>query len=269
VLSGNQQPDHSRISEFRRRNLKALEELFVQVLRLCQKAGMVSLGHVALDGTKINAYASKHKAMSHGCMLKAEAQLEDEVKKLLRRAELLDAQEEQRYSKKNGGGLPEELQRRQDRLDKIRQARKELEAETAAAAARQRQQDAEAARQKADAAEAQQRSSLQQRASAAAAKANAARDLAIEKAAIAGLEPPDLEPLAPDAMPRRGLPASAAGVPDAKAQRNFTDPDSHIMKTDGGWIQGYNCQAAVDGDHQVFVAVGVSNQPPDTEHLEP
>ena len=65
VLSGNQQPDHSRISEFRRRNLKALEELFVQVLRLCQKAGMVSLGHVALDGTKIKAYASKHKAMSH------------------------------------------------------------------------------------------------------------------------------------------------------------------------------------------------------------
>ncbi|MCX5967636.1 MAG: hypothetical protein NTV57_08360 [Cyanobacteria bacterium] len=66
-------------------------------------------------------------------------------------------------------------------------------------------------------------------------------------------------------MPRRGLPASAAGVPDAKAQRNFTDPDSHIMKTDGGWIQGYNCQAAVDGDHQVIVAVGVSNQPPDSD----
>ncbi len=269
VLSGNQQPDHSRISEFRRRNLKALEELFVQVLRLCQKTGMVSLGHVALDGTKIKANASKHKAMSHGRMLKAEAQLEDEVKKLLRRAELLDAQEDQRYGKSNGGGLPEELQRRQDRLDKIRQARKELEAETAAAAARQRQQDAEAARQKADAAEVHQQDHLQQRARAAAAKASAARDLAIEKAAIAGLEPPDLEPLALDAMPRRGLPASAAGVPDAKAQRNFTDPDSHIMKTDGGWIQGYNCQAAVDGDHQVIVAVGVSNQPPDSEHLEP
>ncbi|MCT0224011.1 transposase [Synechococcus sp. CS-1328] len=65
VLTGNQQPDHSRISEFRRRNLEVLSELFVQILRLCQTAGLVSLGHVALDGTKVQANASKHKAMSH------------------------------------------------------------------------------------------------------------------------------------------------------------------------------------------------------------
>jgi hypothetical protein len=76
VLTGNQQPDHSRISEFRRRNLDALKGLFIQILRLCQKAGMVSLGHVALDGTKVQANASKHKAMSHERMLRAEKELE-------------------------------------------------------------------------------------------------------------------------------------------------------------------------------------------------
>ncbi len=107
VLTGNQQPDHSRISEFRRRNLEALSELFVQILRLCQKAGMVSLGHVALDGTKVQANASKHKAMSHERMLKAEAQLEKEIKKLMRRAEILDAQEDRKYGKgKLGSDLP-------------------------------------------------------------------------------------------------------------------------------------------------------------------
>ena len=107
VLTGNQQPDHSRISEFRRRNLEALGGLFVQILRLCQEVGMVSLGHVALDGTKVQANASKHKAMSHERMLKAEAQLEKEIKELMRKAEILDAQEDGKYGKgKLGSDLP-------------------------------------------------------------------------------------------------------------------------------------------------------------------
>ena len=143
VLTANQQPDHSRISEFRRRNLEALSELFVQILRLCQEAGMVSLGHVALDGTKVQANASKHKAMSHERMLKAEAQLEKEIRALMRRAEILDAQEDGKYGKgKLGSDLPKELQRREDRLKKIRQARQALEAEAAAAAARDRARQA-------------------------------------------------------------------------------------------------------------------------------
>ena len=96
-----------------------------------------------------------------------------------------------------------------------------------------------------------------------------AREKAIEAAEIAGVEPPDLEPLAPEAMPRRGLARMADGTPTTKTQRNFTDPDSHLMKSDGHYIQGYNCQLAVDSDHQVIVATGVSNQPPDVEHLEP
>jgi hypothetical protein len=275
VLTGNQQPDHSRISDFRRRNLDALKGLFVQILRLCQKAGMVSLGHVALDGTKVKANASKHKAMSHERMLRAEKQLVQEINALMRKAEILDAQEDRRYGKDNrGSDLPDELRRRKDRLERIRQARKEMEAETAAAAARQRQEEADQARAQADAAkevevpEAEQ-VDLNKRAEAAAAKARAAREKAEEAAKAAGLEPPDLEPLEAEEMPRRGLARKANGTPTAKTQRNFTDPGSHLMKSDGHYIQGYNCQVAVDSDHQVIVAVGVSNQAPDVEHLEP
>ena len=107
VLTGNQQPDHSRISDFRLVHLDALAGLFVQVLRLCQKAGLVSLGNVALDGTKVKANASKHKAMSHERMLKTEVQLEAEIAALLRKAELIDAQEDARYGKgKRGDELP-------------------------------------------------------------------------------------------------------------------------------------------------------------------
>jgi hypothetical protein len=236
---------------------------------------MVSLGHVALDGTKVKANASKHKAMSHERMLRAEKELEKEINALMRRAEILDAQEDQRYGKgKRGSELPDELRRRQDRLARIRQARKEMEAETAAAAARQRQQDAEEASAKATAAQqadasASEQAELNKKAEVAAAKAKAARDKAIAAAEDAGLDPPDLEPLAEGAMPRRGLARKADGTPISKSQRNFTDPDSHLMQSGGSYLQGYNCQVAVDSDHQVIVAVGVSNQPPDVEHLEP
>jgi hypothetical protein len=275
VLTGNQQPDHSRISEFRRRNLDALKGLFVQILRLCQIAGMVSLGHVALDGTKVKANASKHKAMSHERMLRAEKELEKEINALIRKAEILDAQEDRKYGKGNlGSELPDELRHKQGRLARIRQARKEMEAETAAAAARQRQEEAEKARAKAAAAAesgapATEQAELHRKAEATADKAKAATDKAIEVAENAGVEPPDLEPLAADAMPRRGLARKADGTPMAKTQRNFTDPDSHLLQSGGSYLQGYNCQLAVDSAHQVIVAVGVSNQPLDVEHLEP
>jgi transposase len=276
VLTGNQQPDHSRISEFRRQNLDALSGLFVQILRFCQEVGMVSLGHVALDGTKVQANASKHKAMSHERMLKAEAQLEKEIKELMRKAEILDAQEDGQYGKgKLGSDLPKELQRRQDRLAKIFQARKAMEAEAAAAAARDRAKQATAAEAAAadalaeEHADASEQQKLRDKADRSRKKAEAAKDLAIEKAQEAGLDPDGLDPQPADAMPQRGLAHRADGSPKASTQRNFTDPDSHIMKSDGNMLQGHNCQAAVDGDHQVIVAMGVSNQPPDVEHLEP
>ncbi|MCT0224012.1 hypothetical protein [Synechococcus sp. CS-1328] len=213
--------------------------------------------------------------MSHEPMVKAEAQLEKEIKELMRRAELLDAQEDGKYGKgKLGSDLPEELRRRQDRLEKIRQARQALEAEAAAAAARDRAKQAgEAEAAAADAAasdaDASEQHKLRDKAVKAQEKAEAAKDLAIEKAKEAGLEPQGLEPQAADAMPHRGLAHRVDGSPTAAAQRNFTDPGSHIMKSDGNLLQGYNCQAAVDGDHQVIVAMGVSNQSPDPEHLVP
>ncbi len=110
---------------------------------------------------------------------------------------------------------------------------------------------------------------LRDKAAKAKEKAEAARELAIEKANEAGVEPQGLEPQPADAMPYRGLAHRADGSPTPAAQRNFTDPDSHIVKSDGNVLQGYNCQAVVDGDHQVIVAMGVSNQPPDVEHLVP
>jgi len=277
VLTGNQQPDHSRISDFRRCHLNALAGLFVQVLRLCQKAGLVSLGHVALDGTKIRANASKHKAMSHERMLKSEKQLEAEMRALLRKAEIIDAQEDGHYGKdQRGDELPEELQRRSSRLEWIRKAKAELEAEAAAAKAAQRQQQADAAEQETAEAEASGDDQASKRAArrgrGARKRADDAHKLAMEKAEAAGLELPDItadgasDPLA---MPSRQLPTDAAGKPKASAQRNFTDPDSHILKGPEGWIQGYNVQTAVDGDHQVIVAIGVSNQASDAVHLVP
>jgi len=130
VLAANNTPDFRTISDFRKYHLNALAALFVQVLRLCQKAGLVRLGHVALDGTKMKANASKHKAMSYKRMKEEESRLEAEVKELLERAESTDAEEDRRYGKdKRGDELPKELAFRENRLKKIREARQALEEE--------------------------------------------------------------------------------------------------------------------------------------------
>ena len=193
LLTGNQQPDHSRISQFRRCNLDALKVLFVQILRLCQKAGMVRLGHVELDGTQLQAIASKHKAMSHERMLRAKKELDKEINALIRKAEILDAQDFRRYAKgRLGSELPDELRHKQGRLEKIRHACKEIEAESAVAAAPQRQEDAQKARAKATEAEeagapAAEQAELRKKVEAAAANVRAARVKAIEAAEHAGL----------------------------------------------------------------------------------
>ena len=130
VLAANNTPDFRTISDFRKEHLKALAGLFLQVLKLCKKAGLVKLGHVSLDGTKIKANASKHKAMSYKRMKEEETRLEAEVKELLERAEAIDEAEDQQYGDdKRGDKLPEELAFRESRLKKIREARQALEAE--------------------------------------------------------------------------------------------------------------------------------------------
>jgi transposase len=141
VLTADQHPDHDTIAEFRRRHLKAMSSLFVEVLRLCQKVGLVKLGHVALDGTKVRANASKHKAMSYGRMEKKARELEEEVARLLEEAEAVDAEEDALYGTgRRGDELPEELRYREGRLEKIRRAMKELEEEAKAKAEKQREE---------------------------------------------------------------------------------------------------------------------------------
>ena len=203
VLAANNTPDFRTISDFRKDNVDALSGLFVQVLALCQQAGLVKLGHVALDGTKVKANASKHKAMSYQRMKEKAAQLAAEVAELLRQAQAADDEEDRRYGKdKRGDELPEELAFREGRLEKIREAMAALEAEAQAAA---------------------------------------------EQAEAEGGKHP--------------------GVPDDKAQRNFTDTESRIIPAPGGkdFLQAYNCQAVVDSAHQVIVAARATNQTSDKQ----
>src|ERR1017187_6403027 len=129
-LAADEHPDHSTLAEFRKRHLEALAGLFTQALKLCQKAGLVKLGHVAIDGSKIQGNASKHKAMSYGRMGEAEKKLKDEIDALLQRAEAEDAAEDEKYGKgRSGDDLPVDLARRESRLAKLQEAKRALEEE--------------------------------------------------------------------------------------------------------------------------------------------
>src|SRR5476649_1860582 len=141
-------PDFRTISDFRKRHLKALGALFQQVLKLCEAAGLVKLGHVALDGTKIKANASKHKAMSYERMKKRQAELKAEVDRWLAAAEAADREEDRLYGDKRGDEMPDWVSDKQKRLEKIRQAKAELEAEARAAAEAETKARAEAQEQR-------------------------------------------------------------------------------------------------------------------------
>jgi transposase len=129
-LAGGGKPDYRTLARFRRRNAGAIKRLFKEIVLLCARLGMVNLGHIALDGTKIKANTSKHKAMSYGRMKQEEERLEREIDELMLQAEVVDAEEDEAFGKDNNGyNLPEELQRREERLEKIRSIREELERE--------------------------------------------------------------------------------------------------------------------------------------------
>jgi len=260
VVAGNTHPDHSCISEFRRIHLAALSGLFVQVLRLCQRMGLVKLGVVALDGTKLKASASKHKAMSLGRMNQAEQELQKKVRALLEQAEQTDSEEDVTHGRgRRGDELPEELRRAQSRLARIQKAKAELLAEAAA----QQQQQRESAQEEAQVAAVLEEMERIEVAHTVTEGANATPSVP---------EAPDDPPLprGPGGLPRNRVPVGKDGQPVDKAQRNFTDPESRICKTQGGYVQGYNGQLVVDGgEHQIIVAQGLSNQSPDAEYFVP
>ncbi len=255
-LAANQTPDHRTIARFRKKHKAAFNELFVQVLQLASRAGLVKLGRVALDGSKVRANASRHKAMSYGRMGPREQQLTDEIEVLrakaaglIAEAETTDAAEDEQFGDLRGDELPGELARRESRLATIRAAKEALEAEAAEVAAeRERAKAVRRARKKA-AAEAAEvgRSAQEVEAAADAAEEGVAGDVEVAAAVKA---------------------AADAAVPKDKAQRNFTDPDSRIMKTsDRSFHQCYNAQAVVDEDHQIIVASQLTNQAADCPAL--
>ena len=148
VLAAGNEPDFRTISDFRKIHLEALKGLFEQVLAMALETGVVKLGRVSLDGTKVKANASKHKAMSYGRMVAKEEQIEKEVEELLARAEAVDRDEDQRRGKRRGDELPQELKRRQDRLARIREARKVVEQRARERAAQAGKSPAEAGQAK-------------------------------------------------------------------------------------------------------------------------
>jgi transposase len=245
VLAGDQHPDHDSIAAFRKQHLEALGGLFTQVLQLCQKAGLVKLGHIAIDGTKIKANASKHKAMSYERMGEAEKKLQDEVQKLLAEAERIDAEEDAQHGQgRRGDEVPKELKRREDRLRKIREAKAALEQEAKEKAAAKA---AEATRKRTE----RERDEAPEEPSAAAA---------VPAPPSAASEP---APTTPDSPP---------ATPEPTAQRNFTDPESRIMPdgaNKGSFVQGYNAQIAVDAEAQVIVAAELTQSPNDARQLVP
>jgi transposase len=202
-LVGRATPDFHTISEFRQRFTKELQGLFLQVLLLCREAGLLRLGHVSLDGTKVRANASKHKAMSYGRMLQKELLLEAEIARWLEEGKRQDKAEDTEHgSHHDGWSMPEELKESSRRLEKIKAGKARLE------------------------------------------------KLFREKAIENGKNPDE------------------ATVPD-RAQTNFTDPESRIMKTPDGFQQCYNAQAVVDAESQVIVACEVTNAAPDSQRLPP
>ena len=216
VLAAENFPAHRTLCDFRHDHLEDLGALFVQVVQVAQEAGLVKLGTVAVDGSKVKANASRHKSMTYKEMKKQEKRLRQEIDRLLAESAQIDAAEDELYGpEQRGDELPEELRRREDRLQAIQEAKKRLEA-------RQAKADDERGRRPGD-----------------------------------GRKSP------------RGGPRFKReyGVPEDKAQDNFTDPESRIMKAPLGYEQSYNAQLAVDGASHLIVGTGMTQNAADSGEL--
>lgn len=258
VLCANEHPHFTTINEFRASYRQELADLFVQVLQACMSAGLVKLGHVAIDGTKMKANASKHKAMSLERMIKDDARLRQEVESWLARADAADAADD---AIEGPYDPQEEIRRREEKLAKMAQAREALRRETAIARAARLRQQAEELRAKAH----EPATAPRDQKGFVTLAAN--RERQADKLASKDQDPPADGP--DDDLPRNTPPATRTGDPKPTAQRNFTDPQSRIMLRDGGFLQAYNAQLAVDEAHQIIVAHALSNQAPDAEYFVP
>ncbi len=217
VVAGNKKPDHATIARFRRNNLEELEELFTQILRLCAEAGLVKVGVVAIDGTKVKANAALAANRTHEAI---EKEIEREVTKMLTEAETVDREEDGRYGKKRGDELPEELRVRKTRVARLRECKARLERE------------------------AQERAASQQK----KIDERAAKEEATGKK-LGGRKPKEPDP-----------------TPSEKAKANVSEPESRIMKTRKGYVQGCNAQAAVT-EEQIIVAAEVTQEANDVKQL--
>ncbi len=228
AVTGFQKPDFRTISLFRKRHLTALGGLFQQVLVLCRQAGLVALGHVALDGTKVKANASKHKAMSYDRMVKADKEFAEVVKGWLDQAEITDLGEDFRFRNRQGGELPAWVVNKAERMKKIREAKAALEQEAVAKAKEEENKPKKKGKKKDD-----------------------------------NEDPPP----PPTPEPRYQFVSRIPAGDTERAQRNFTDPESRIMPTKNGFEQCYNAQAGVDAKAQVIVACEVVNTSADCPQL--
>ena len=220
VLAAQNYPAHRTICDFRALHLQEFSALFAQVVKLARECGLVKLGTIAVDGTKVKANASRHKAMSYERMQKSEAELKSEIEALLAKAKATDEAEENEPEL----DIPAEIARRETRLEVIRAARERLEE-------RQRTADTARGRSSGD----------------------------------------DRKPRGPDGKPKGGsLYKREFGTPKPKAQENFTDPESRIMKRPGGGFDYcYNAHAAVDDAAHIIVAAELTNSGADSNRLPP
>jgi transposase len=238
-LAADQHPDHDTIASFRQEHLEALAGLFVQALRLCHQAGLVKLGNVALDGTKILANASTHRSVTHQQLSEREQHWKSVVARLLVEAEQTDEREDQQFGRGHSGdSLPQELAHAQSRLARIQQAKADLE--------REAQQKLEAANQ-------------------GQVERKRGRPRKDEQSTQAPRDPQERDK---EKKRRRRARRNAAGP---TRQYNFVDPDSRVMRDNARkcFVQGYNAQIAVDTHQQVIVAAEVTQQVTDREQLLP
>jgi transposase len=238
-LAADQHPDHDTIASFRQQHLEAFAELFIQVLRLCRKAGLVKLGNVALDGTKMLANASTQRSVSHQRLQEYEQYWKAVVARLLVEAEKIDRQEDERFGKGQADDpLPEELAHAQSRLQRIQQAKVELE--------REAQQELE-------------------NAGGNKAPRKRGRPSKQEQA-----EQPSLDPHQRDKEKKRRRRAKRNAQQPTR-QYNFVDPDSRVMRDNARkcFVQAYNAQIAVDTHQQIIVAAEITQKTTDREQLLP